>query len=911
MARIKLLFSLLFIFGATALQAQNISGIINYYATVSAINQNILTVNSTNGFPVGTKVIVIKMKGAQINQTNTAAYGDTITMDEAGKYIFSTVIAVTPTTMTLSPFCNIFNNTQYLQVVSIPVYNNATVTAPLTCQPWNGSTGGVLILESNTLTLNANIDASQLGYRGGDVWGSTFSCNSSTYYAAQVAFGPEGKKGEGVADYIVGQECGRAKLANGGGGAFSGNTGAGGGGNGGKGGDGGFEYNGCGTVNIFSYGGLGINHKNSAILMGGGGGAPQTDNGQTVYNGGNGGAIVYLKANQIIGNGFQINSNGQSTPQINDEGAPAGGAGGSIYLECPLFAGPLTFNANGGNGSSNFNTIFTTNCQGPGGGGGGGLVWFSTAATPAGVTVNTVGGASGMILNPVSTCYNTSYNAQPGDPGVTKYNFVPIPPSNPPVVDLGPDTTICAGTSITLDAGSNFQTYLWEDNSTGQTHTISSPGTYSVVITNQAGCTGTDTIVVTLDNSVNAGFTASIHLGCENDTVVFTNTSTGSTQYVWQFGDNVGSTSTDPTHVYTSQGIYTVTLIASNPPCHDTIQMTIDLNHPIAANFAVSSDSVCLGDNIVASSVSTPLLYLNHSWDWGDGTITNTNPSGHIYSAPGVYTIMLTITDTLGCTDTSSLQVYVEAQPSASFTIEDDQVCLGEPVFLHELVSNVSGFAWDYGDNSLDTNRSNPVHTYSNAGNYTITLTPFGINLICPPSNGSVSLPVTVLEYPRVNLGPDTMICPGVTGAIFITNTFNGSALYEWSTGETSNGISITQPGHYWVKASNGDCITVDSIWVKRDCYINVPNSFSPNGDGLNDYFIPRELLSSGVKTFSMSIFNRWGEKIFTTSAIDGRGWDGKYNGVLQPMGVYVYTMEVEFINNTRKNFSGNVTLVR
>jgi gliding motility-associated-like protein len=113
------------------------------------------------------------------------------------------------------------------------------------------------------------------------------------------------------------------------------------------------------------------------------------------------------------------------------------------------------------------------------------------------------------------------------------------------------------------------------------------------------------------------------------------------------------------------------------------------------------------------------------------------------------------------------------------------------------------------------------------------------------------------------------------------------------------------------VKASNGECTTTDSITVKRDCYLNVPNSFSPNSDGLNDYFLPRELLSSGVVTFRMSIYNRWGEQIFTTTAIDGRGWDGKYNGQDQGQGVYVYVIDVSFINNVKKNFKGNVTLMR
>ncbi|HNB81935.1 MAG TPA: gliding motility-associated C-terminal domain-containing protein, partial [Chitinophagaceae bacterium] len=102
-----------------------------------------------------------------------------------------------------------------------------------------------------------------------------------------------------------------------------------------------------------------------------------------------------------------------------------------------------------------------------------------------------------------------------------------------------------------------------------------------------------------------------------------------------------------------------------------------------------------------------------------------------------------------------------------------------------------------------------------------------------------------------------------------------------------------------------------DSIWVQRDCYLNIPNSFSPNGDGRNDYFLPREILSSGISSFEMQIFNRWGELIFSTTQSDGRGWDGKYNGVDQPNGVYIYLIRAVFMNGVQKEYTGNVTLLR
>jgi gliding motility-associated-like protein len=125
--------------------------------------------------------------------------------------------------------------------------------------------------------------------------------------------------------------------------------------------------------------------------------------------------------------------------------------------------------------------------------------------------------------------------------------------------------------------------------------------------------------------------------------------------------------------------------------------------------------------------------------------------------------------------------------------------------------------------------------------------------------------------------------------------------------------IQVVEPGRFWIRAEspNAGCVTVDSIWIKRDCYLNIPNAFSPDGDGINDYFIPRDLLSSGLASFKMDIFNRWGENIYTTTTLDGRGWDGTFDGKPQNMGVYVYTLDVVFQNKVKKTFKGNVTLVR
>jgi gliding motility-associated-like protein len=99
---------------------------------------------------------------------------------------------------------------------------------------------------------------------------------------------------------------------------------------------------------------------------------------------------------------------------------------------------------------------------------------------------------------------------------------------------------------------------------------------------------------------------------------------------------------------------------------------------------------------------------------------------------------------------------------------------------------------------------------------------------------------------------------------------------------------------------------------VGRDCYINIPNSFTPaGGDELNKYFMAQDPMFSGATSFKMDIFNRWGENVFTTTNLNSRGWDGKFGGKDQPIGTYVYQINVVFKNAERKTYTGNVTLLR
>jgi gliding motility-associated-like protein len=142
------------------------------------------------------------------------------------------------------------------------------------------------------------------------------------------------------------------------------------------------------------------------------------------------------------------------------------------------------------------------------------------------------------------------------------------------------------------------------------------------------------------------------------------------------------------------------------------------------------------------------------------------------------------------------------------------------------------------------------------------------------------------------------------------------SVNYTWQDGSKDSIYLVSQPGTYWVSTYIEDYkITVtDTIRVNyTDCTppkypLWIPNSFTPNGDGLNDIFKPKTLAE--LENYTMLIFNRWGQLIFESNDLK-KGWDGKYKGKLLEFGVYTYRIEATEKDTTEKKvFSGRVTLV-
>lgn len=435
--------------------AQNISGVVNSYYKVTAINaaSSRLTLTSTAGLVPGMKVIIMQMKGATIDVTNTANFGNITAINNAGNYEMNTICSIASNDVLLEyALLKSYTASGLVQLITIATYTDAVVTGNVTALPWDpvAGTGGVIAIDSkNTLTLAASIDASDAGFRGATYLDfpippndCNFTNNISDYAIPNPtlnAFTNGDRKGEGITLGSASYELGRGKLANGGGGGNNHNSGGAGGGNYGAGGGGGQRSN-EGSFNCHGQfpgiGGLslqtnGYTAGNNKIFLGGGGGAGQGNN-NVGENGGNGGGIVIITTNQLIGNNNLIAANGSrpfravlANPYIaGGDGGGGGGAGGVVILNIANYTGNVQVQAMGGRGSD-ASMAPSSGCFGPGGGGGGGAIWVKGASVNPLIASNITSGTNGVIDNSTSVvaCRGLANGAVPGANGAVMANY--------------------------------------------------------------------------------------------------------------------------------------------------------------------------------------------------------------------------------------------------------------------------------------------------------------------------------------------------------------------------------------------------------------------------------------------------------------------------------------------------------
>lgn len=426
---------------------------------------------------------------------------------------------------------------------------------------------------------------------------------------------------------------------------------------------------------------------------------------------------------------------------------------------------------------------------------------WSTGATTQTITVSTTGTYS-VIVTSGSCNANGSINITTS--------------GTPPSVNLGADRTICVGSSTTLDAGNAGSTYLWSTGATTQTITVNTTGTYSVTVTNGA-CTANDAIDVTVNTSA-----LSVNLGndttlCSGGTLSLDAGNTGAT-YLWSTG------ATTQGIVASASGSYWAEVSNGSCTARDTISVTINPT-PLIVNLGPDTAIAC-GTYTLNTGVSGASSIV-----WGSNPALPlagyTNSPVAVIMDPATYWVTVVKN---GCTARDTVVVGTKPQVNANFSYVQNTNCLPYSVkFTSDGLTTFAcgtrrNYTWDFGDGTVVTYphtasgpQRNPTHDYMANGTYNVTL-------IVTNSNSkadTVTLPVTVTGSGIiVNLGNDTAICSG--SSITLDAGTHTGGMYSWSTGATSQTITVSTAGTYTVTVSNGLCSVSDDIVVSVGADLNV-----------------------------------------------------------------------------------------
>jgi gliding motility-associated-like protein len=371
------------------------------------------------------------------------------------------------------------------------------------------------------------------------------------------------------------------------------------------------------------------------------------------------------------------------------------------------------------------------------------------------------------------------------------------------------------------------------------------------------------------------------------------NAACGST-ILWQYSNAVVSNTAqvnDSIHTFQFSAPWSGYIYASIPGCaiiKDSVFVNV-LQAPAQLN--IGPDTViCTGNTILLNAHSGYASYL-----WQNSSTDST----FIVTTPGVYYVKTTNACGGVFTDT----VIVSLHPPISFTAGPDRSkCNADTIHLHATAGFIN-YNWSPNYNISSTIAQNVIVNPFLTTNYFVKAEKMSGCFVYD------TVKVTVYTSPLINLGEDTSLCSGQSITLSAGILFNS---YLWSTNSTAPSILISQPGIYWLKATdNNGCTVNDSIAVNpKQCLkgLFVPTAFTPNKDNLNDLL--KIYLFGDVVKYQFKIFNRFGQVVFESTDIN-KVWDGSFNGRNQSSGTFVWYCNYQLNGENPKNEKGTIMLIR
>lgn len=363
----------------------------------------------------------------------------------------------------------------------------------------------------------------------------------------------------------------------------------------------------------------------------------------------------------------------------------------------------------------------------------------------------------------------------------------------------------------TAPSGSSIISWQW-DFGNGVTSNLQHPqavyttaGNYAVTlkVTDDKGCSrilGRSGYIVATPGVVSSFSTTPAVACLAPATIQFNNTSTGpgTLSYEWDFGDGNTSLLPSPTHIFNTTGSFAVRLVTrSNSGCEDTVINTVPVGG-FASSFQ-HAPSTCPGTPVIFTNTSTPQPD-SVRWFFGDGTISSAATPSHSFSNPGVYTVSLH--NYFGtCIDSAKQQITVTSPPVANFNAGSTTSCRSSlTVNFTDLSSNAASWQWNFGDSTFSS-QQNPSHTYSNYGDYTVTL----IVTNTDGCSDTLSMPAYIrLQQPVITIPqlPANGCIPFTINPVPVISAVDAITSYTWNFGDGTTS-TLQNPAHtYTIQGS-------------------------------------------------------------------------------------------------------------
>ena len=467
---------------------------------------------------------------------------------------------------------------------------------------------------------------------------------------------------------------------------------------------------------------------------------------------------------------------------------------------------------------------------------------------------------------------------------------------------------------LTVTGGVPGYTYSWSNTATTQDLLNLIAGTYTVIITDLNNCSIVLPIQITQPAgplTINSNVTNVTCFG-DNDGQIDVTMSGGTAPFTYFWLTN-GSTTEDLTNL--SPGAYTLA-VTDNNNC--VTSATINVNQPSAPISAsiVQNPISCYGYNdgqlsAIGAGGTIPYTYL-----WNTAQTTSVIST----LAPGGYTV--TITDANGCQSTATDFLNNPPPFIANFAVSDAIACNPATIdFFNSTIGNYISASWTLSNGTLSSNLNGFQEIFNATGCYDLTLTVVAANG-CIATN-TIQDAVCIVAGPTASFTSSTPEIDFATGEITFVNTSinEDQVLWEFGDGTQSN---IDNPTHNYPPQTYGSynvtlfaidtngCIdSITQIFeLNDDLKLNVPNSFTPNGDGLNDVFIPIFNMENSVKEYKFEVYNRWGQLVYETEDVSD-GWDGKYKTKICQSGTYNWIVYYQDYNKNPFNVNGHITLLK